>query len=91
MHDHFSELLHLSIRKVLVTTKAERYKTSPRWGEGVPYFLSVGGRNVDAFREALQKTVSERTMIEMSLPVPDRVVLGKVAIMISIGFPWLMA
>jgi hypothetical protein len=79
VQEHFSDLLHLSIRKVLHVTKSSRYETSPRWVEGVPFFLSGGGRNVDAFREAIRKTVSERNMVELSLPVPENVVLGKVA------------
>lgn len=79
VQEHFSDMLHLSIRKVLHLTKSSRYETSPRWVEGVPFFLSGGGRNVDAFREAIRKTVSERKMVELSLPVPENVVLGKVA------------
>jgi hypothetical protein len=79
VQEHFTDLLHLSIRRVLHTTKAVRYETSPKWSEGVPYFLSGGGRNVDAFREAIRKTTSERKMVELSLPVPENVVLGSVS------------
>ena len=79
VQEHFSDMLHLSIRQVLHMTKTDRYETSPRWREGVPFFLSGGGRDVDAFREALRKTSSDRTMVELSLPVPEDVVLGSVA------------
>ncbi len=79
VQEHFCDLLHGSIRKVLHDTKTVRYETSPRWEQGVPFFLSGGGRNLDAFQDAIRKTTSARKMIEMSLPVPENVVLGKVA------------
>jgi hypothetical protein len=77
VQEYFCDLLHGSIRKVLHETKMVRYETSPRWEQGVPYFLTGGGRDVDAFQTALLKTAAGRKMIEMSLPVPENVLLGK--------------
>lgn len=77
VQDHFAEMLHLSIRRVLHLTKENRYETSPAWSEGVPFFLSGGGRRVDAYREAIRRSRMDRRLIELSLPTPEDVVLGK--------------
>jgi hypothetical protein len=77
VQDQFAEMLHLSIRRVLHLTKSNRYETSPAWVQGVPYFFSGGGRNVDSYREAIRRSKKERNLIEMSLPTPEGIVLGK--------------
>jgi hypothetical protein len=79
VQEHFEELLHLSIRKILHLTKSRRYETSPAWTQGVPFFLSGGGRSVDVYREAIAMSKRDRNLFEMSLPTPDDIVLGKVS------------
>jgi hypothetical protein len=75
----FAEKLYLAIRKVLFTTQKERYETSPKWQEGISFFLTGGGRTVDVYRDAIAETQGFRKLIEMSLPVPNDTVLGKLA------------
>jgi hypothetical protein len=77
VQEYFSEMLYLSIRKILHRTKSFRYETSPAWTHGLPYFLAGGGRTVDVFRSAIQRTGSDRVLLELSLPVPEDVVLGR--------------
>ena len=73
----FSERIDRAIRKVLLTTQRERYATSPAWTSGIPFFLTGGGRTVDAYREAIAGTQGFRKLIEMSMPVPTDTALGK--------------
>lgn len=74
---HFVEQFLLALEKVLRNTKARRYGTSPAWQEGVPFFICGGGRDVDAYREAIRKVQAERHMTEISLPWPEGLVPGK--------------
>jgi hypothetical protein len=78
VQEHFSELLYLSIREILRRTKTFRYETSPAWSQGLPYFLAGGGRTVDVFRAAMQRTARDRSLLQLSLPVPEDVELGRV-------------
>jgi hypothetical protein len=75
----FTDHLYFSIQRLLQTTKNHRYETSPTWKEGVPFFLSGGGRTVDIYREALLRVQSDRRLVEMDLPMPEALVAGKVA------------
>jgi hypothetical protein len=77
VQSYFVERFHIAIEKVLRSTKTRRYETSPAWKSGVPFFICGGGREVDAYREAITKVQTERQFMEIQLPCPTDLVLGK--------------
>jgi hypothetical protein len=77
VQQHFVELFHFALEKVLRKTKALRYETSPAWREGVPFFICGGGREVDAYRAAISTVQAARHLTEIDLPWPDGLVAGK--------------
>ena len=79
LQDYFVNQFHVSLEKVLRTTKSQRYEASPAWKEGIPFFLCGGGRNVDVYREAIQRVKANRPLLEMQLPWPDGLVPGELA------------
>jgi len=72
----FVDELRISIQKVLGSTKARRYETSPNWSEGVPFVLSGGGRSIDAYRDALTKLRTDWHLEEIDLPLPNGLIKG---------------
>jgi hypothetical protein len=75
--EYFVNQFHISLRKPLLHTKVRRYETSPAWREGIPFFLCGGGRNVDAYREAIMKTKADWNLVETQLPWPAGLVPGR--------------
>jgi len=77
VQEYFVEQFHLALEKVLRQTKAQRYETSPAWKEGVPFFICGGGRNIDAYKDAIKRSEAGRVLEEMQMPWPDGLEPGK--------------
>ncbi|HWG20737.1 MAG TPA: hypothetical protein VG225_09415 [Terracidiphilus sp.] len=77
VQDDFADQLHRSIRRIFHDTKSHRYPNSPAWTEGIPFFLTGGGGQIDAYRDVVRRCAKDRTMIELALPIPQDVELGR--------------
>lgn len=75
--DDFADQLHRSIRRIFHDTRSHRYPNSPAWTEGIPFFLTGGGGQIDAYRDVVKRCAKDRTMIELALPIPQDVELGR--------------
>lgn len=64
--------VYSAVGDLLLATKVEMYKRSPRWKTGVPVFLTGGGANVDFYQEVLRKFQLEDTLkiVPRTLPTP---------------------
>ena len=77
VQDDFADQVHRSIRKIFHDTKSHRYPNSPAWTEGIPFFLTGGGGQIDVYRDVIRRCAKDRKMIKMGLPIPQDVELGR--------------